>query len=219
MRIVLLGAPGAGKGTQAKSLAKAWGAPHVSTGDALREAVKSQTALGLEASEYMNSGRLVPDDVVVGIVQDRLAGDHSGGYVLDGFPRTLSQAKAFDRLAAEAGIDLEAAVLIEVPEDLLFRRISGRRICQECGQEYHIEFGPPKAEGRCDKDGAPLQVRADAKPEAVQKRMEEYRQHTNPLIRYYEGKNLLIRVDGTGTVSEVFTRIQEQLKQFASRAQ
>ena len=206
VRLVLLGKQGSGKGTQAVRLAGHYGVPHISTGDIFRAAAADGTPFGLRANEYMTRGELVPDDVVIGVVAERLAKDDAvnDGFVLDGFPRTKVQAEELQRLLGPGG--LEAAVDIDVPTDEVIERISGRRVCVTCGTPYHVN-APPKSNWTCDKDGGEVVQREDDTPEAVTKRLELYDQATRPLLDFYEGLGLLVTIDGVGDPDEVFNRI------------
>ena len=209
MNIILLGPPGSGKGTQAKMLMEIYTIPQISTGDILRAAVANQTALGKQAKECMNKGALVPDELVVKIVEERLKERDCGrGFILDGFPRTVAQAEALDRL----NIKIEAAVNVEVGNDELMKRLTGRRTCRTCGAMYHIYFNPPRRDGVCDTCNGELYQRDDDKEETIQTRLVVYEQQTNPLISWYQNKNIVYSVDGIGTVQEIFGRITEALK-------
>ncbi len=208
MRIVLLGAPGAGKGTQAKKLIEKYGIPQISTGDILRKAVADGTPLGKEAKSYMDKGELVPDSVVIGLVKERLAQDDcKAGFILDGFPRNTSQAETLDRVLEEMGMPLQVALSIDVDMDVLMKRLTGRRTCRQCGQMYNIYFSPPAEEGICDRCGGELYQRDDDREETIRKRLEVYQSQTAPLIEYYEKKGILRRVEGTGGIDEIFERI------------
>ena len=208
MNIVLFGPPGSGKGTQAKKLAEKYHIPHVSTGDILRENLKRGTALGLEAKKYMNRGELVPDEVLIGIITDRLSQpDCDEGCILDGYPRTVPQAETLEAIMNELGKTLDVVVDIEVPDAEVLKRISGRRMCANCGASYHIIFNPPKQEGICDRCGRPLYQREDDKETAVMNRLEVYKQQSQPLIEYYRQKGVLATVDGTASIEEVFDEI------------
>jgi adenylate kinase len=203
-RLLLLGAPGAGKGTQAKRLVKALGIVQISTGDMLREARDQGTELGQKAAEYMNTGKLVPDEVVIGIVAERLERpDCREGFILDGFPRTLEQAQALEKM----GVALDRVITIEVPDSELVGRITGRLTCTSCGQMYHKRFNPPEAAGVCDVCGGELGTRPDDTEEVVRQRLAVYERQTRPLIDFYEAKDLVAHVDGTGTPAEVQGRI------------
>lgn len=208
MKIVMLGAPGAGKGTQAKRLASRYGIPHISTGDIFRANIKNGTELGKKAKVYMDQGLLVPDDLVVDLVIDRFKEpDCEKGYVLDGFPRTIPQAKALDKALEREKDGLEYAIDVAVPDENIIRRMSGRRACLACGATYHVVTIPPKKEGICDYCGAELVLREDDKPETVEKRLKVYHEQTQPLIDYYQGKGILRSVDGTKDMDEVFDEI------------
>lgn len=208
MKIIMLGAPGAGKGTQAKKIASKYQIPHISTGDIFRANIKNGTELGKKAKTYMDQGLLVPDELVVDLVVDRVAADDcKNGYVLDGFPRTIPQAEALDAALAKLGEAMDYAINVEVPDDNIVKRMSGRRACVACGATYHIEHIPPKKEGICDTCGKELILRDDDKPETVLKRLNVYHEQTQPLIDYYTGKGILKEVDGTKDMSEVFNEI------------
>ncbi|MEW6545975.1 MAG: adenylate kinase [Bacillota bacterium] len=210
MRIVLLGPPGSGKGTQASRLAASWGVPHISTGDAFRQAVAEGTSLGRLAQEYMRRGELVPDGVVNRVVADRLARDDcSRGFVLDGYPRTLDQAEALADMLRECGQGLDAVVDLVVSEEELVRRAAGRRVCSRCGANYHLEFRPPREPGRCDACGGELVQREDDRPATVTQRLAVYRRQTEPLVEFYRRLGLLVEVNGTGSVEEVTRAILE----------
>jgi adenylate kinase len=209
MNIILLGPPGSGKGTQAKMLMEIYTIPQISTGDILRAAVANQTALGKQAKECMNKGALVPDELVVKIVEERLKERDCGrGFILDGFPRTVAQAEALDRL----NIKIEAAVNVAVGNDELMKRLTGRRTCRTCGAMYHIYFNAPRRDGVCDTCNGELYQRDDDKEETIQTRLVVYAQQTNPLISWYQKKNIVYSVDGIGTVQEIFGRITGALK-------
>ena len=213
MRAVLMGPPGAGKGTQAQVLAQGAKVPQVATGDILRRAREEGTALGRAAQSYMDKGELVPDDVMIGIIEERLRqSDAQGGFLLDGFPRTVPQAEALDRLLGTLGMPLEAVLLLEVPEEAIVRRLSGRRTCPSCGRSYHVENDPPPADGHCQNCGAELVTRTDDRPETVKSRLEVYRRSTEPLRTYYQGHGILRPVDGVGTVEEVTARLRAALR-------
>lgn len=213
MRAILLGPPGAGKGTQAKMLTERYGVPQVSTGDILRASVAAGTPLGKEAKTYMDRGALVPDEVVIGIVRDRLGEpDCRKGYLLDGFPRTVAQAEALTRMLKKLGAPLPRVVSLEVAEEELVKRLSGRRTCQGCGELFHVEFHPPRVEGTCDKCGGRLIQREDDKEETIRRRLQVYRKQTEPLIGYYENQGLLETVNGLGETGEVFARVSKALE-------
>lgn len=208
MKIIMLGAPGAGKGTQAKMIADKYGIPHISTGDIFRANIKEQTELGLEAKKYMDQGALVPDELTVKILLDRVAKeDCNAGYVLDGFPRTIPQAEVLDKAVTELNDAIDYAVNVEVPDENIIKRMSGRRACLACGATYHVEHVPPKKEGICDRCGKELVLRDDDKPETVKKRLQVYHEQTQPLIEYYGKKNILKEVDGTQDMNKVFADI------------
>jgi len=211
--VILLGGPGAGKGTQAARLVADFELPHISTGEMLRAAVARETQMGLEARKYMESGALVPDEVVIGVVRDRLAEpDAAEGFLLDGFPRTVPQAEALDAILAEAGRAVTHVVLIDVPADELVQRIAGRRSCAVCGKIYNVAFDPPKAEGVCDLDGGELVQRADDNEETVRNRIAVYEQQTAPLVGYYADKGVLRSAFGGGKrPDEVYEQVQQIL--------
>ncbi len=212
MRMILLGPPGAGKGTQAKLLVDRFGIPQISTGDMLREAVKAGTPLGKEAGEYMERGALVPDGVVIGLVRERLLRpDCRPGYILDGFPRALSQAEALGKILVELATPLDHVVSLEVPTEELIVRIAGRRTCRTCGAMYHVRFSPSRVEGRCDVCGGETVQRPDDTEATVRRRLEVYAEQTAPLIRYYDEQDLLRRVRGTGAAQEIFQQILRAL--------
>jgi adenylate kinase len=209
LNLILFGPPGAGKGTQAERLRIDFGLPFISTGEMLRTNVKKGTPLGLEAKKYMDAGDLVPDDLIVAMAGERLKEpDAEDGFLLDGFPRTLEQAKALDKLLKELRRRLTAAILIDVPDDEVIRRISGRRVCVKAGHNYHIEFDPPKREGICDQDGSRLIQRDDDKPEVVRNRLSVYAEQTVPLIEYYDEQGLMRRIDGTRSPTDVHDHIR-----------
>ncbi len=203
MKIIFLGAPGAGKGTQADIVAERLGIPTISTGAIIRESLKAGTEMGLKAKKFIEAGALVPDEVVIGIIKERLAKDDClRGFILDGFPRTVPQAEALDRM----GIALDKIVSIEVPDEAIVIRMSGRRVCQTCGASYHTEFNPSKDGVNCDKCGIALTTRKDDDPEVVKSRLEVYHSTTEPLKDYYAGSGKLVTVDGVGTVEEITVR-------------
>lgn len=210
MNLILLGGPGAGKGTQAKKLIDKYQIPQISTGDILRAAVKEGTELGRKAKEYMDAGKLVPDEVVIGIIKDRLAQpDCKKGFILDGFPRTVPQAEALDKVLGELGSKIDHVISIEVDEEELVTRLTGRRTCKNpsCGMMYHIKFNPPKKEGICDKCGSELYQRDDDNEATVRSRLATYNQATKPLIDYYQAKGLLRPIAGVGSIDEIFQKI------------
>ena len=204
MRVAFLGPPGAGKGTQARELAREWGVPQIATGDMLREAVAAKTPLGLEAKRYMDQGALVPDEVVVGATAERLAApDAARGFILDGFPRTIAQAEALARLLKDAGHALDVVLYFDVSEPELLRRLTGRRVCRACGHTYHLTSSPPKRAGVCDACGGELYQRVDDSEATVRSRLEVYRKQTAPLLDYYRQRNVLTTVSGEGSIEEI----------------
>jgi len=218
MRLVFMGPPGAGKGTQAKAVAAHYGVPHVSSGDIFRGEIERKTPLGLKIRSYLDSGILVPDEITVGAVAGRLRqADGARGWLLDGFPRTLGQAEALDRTLAAEGRKLSAVVNLEVADESIVERMSGRRVCPKCGHSYHVLYIKPRVEGRCDACGADLGVRDDDRPETVRQRLATYQKNTAPLIDYYARQGLLVRVDGSGSPDEVRARLFEQLEAFGGQ--
>ena len=212
MRLVLLGPPGVGKGTQASAIVGKYNIPHISTGDIFRANIKEGTELGKEAKSYMDKGLLVPDELVVSIVQDRLTKeDCSEGFLLDGFPRTLDQADALDKELTKMGIELNKVVNIEAEKDVLIERAIGRRICKSCGATYHIKFNPPKIDKVCDIDGGELLQRDDDIEETVATRIGVYNEQTQPLIDYYRKKGIILNVDGTRPIKDIFGEIVQSL--------
>ena len=208
MKIIMLGAPGAGKGTQAEMISEKYGLPHISTGDIFRANIKNGTELGKEAKKYMDQGQLVPDELTVKILLDRVAQDDcKDGYVLDGFPRTIPQAEVLDAELTKLGDKVDYAINVDVPDDNIINRMSGRRACVSCGATYHVVFNPTKVEGVCDKCGANLILRDDDKPETVKNRLDVYHKQTQPLIDFYSKKGILKEVDGTVAMNEVFESI------------
>lgn len=208
MKIIMLGAPGAGKGTQAKKIAAKYNIPHISTGDIFRANIKNGTELGKKAKTYMDQGLLVPDELVVGLVVDRLnQEDCKDGYVLDGFPRTIPQAEALDGALGKLGQKVDFAIDVDVPDDNIIHRMGGRRACVGCGATYHVEYAPTKVEGICDMCGQELILRDDDKPETVKKRLGVYHEQTKPLIDYYTTAGILKTVDGTIDIEDVFQAI------------
>ncbi|MBR1439791.1 MAG: adenylate kinase [Lachnospiraceae bacterium] len=208
MKIIMLGAPGAGKGTQAKMIAEKFAIPHISTGDIFRANIKNNTPLGQEAKKYMDEGKLVPDELTVKILLDRVAQDDcKNGYVLDGFPRTIPQAEVLDQELTKLNDQIDYAIDVDVPDENIVKRMSGRRACLTCGATYHIEHIPPKQEGICDKCGSELVQRDDDKEETVLNRLKVYHDQTQPLIDYYTKKNILKTVDGTVDMKDVFAAI------------
>ena len=209
LNLILFGPPGAGKGTQAERLRKDFDLPYIATGDMLRENVKEKTELGKQAKEYMDAGDLVPDDLIVAMAAARLRQDDAqDGFILDGFPRTIEQAEALDRQLSELGRRVTAALLIDVPDEEVIRRLSGRRMCVKAGHSYHVEFDPPKREGVCDQDGSRLVQREDDKPEVIENRLRVYHEKTKPLVDYYDERGLLRRIDGTRDPADVHGHIR-----------
>ena len=212
MKIIMLGAPGAGKGTQAKMIADKYNVPHISTGDIFRANIKNGTELGMEAKKYMDQGLLVPDELTVKILLDRVAQDDcKNGYVLDGFPRTIPQAQVLDKALSEINDKIDYAINVDVPDENIIRRMGGRRACLSCGATYHIEHIPPKKEGICDTCGKELVLRDDDKPETVGNRLDVYHKQTQPLIEFYSAKGILKTVDGTVDMKDVFSAIKSIL--------
>ncbi|MBP5276007.1 MAG: adenylate kinase [Lachnospiraceae bacterium] len=208
MKIIMLGAPGAGKGTQAKKIAEKYGLPHVSTGDIFRANIKNGTPLGIEAKKYMDEGKLVPDELTVKILLDRVAQDDcKNGYILDGFPRTIPQAEVLDKALTELNDKIDYAIDVEVPDENIINRMGGRRACLACGATYHVVFNAPKKEGICDACGKELVLRDDDAPETVKKRLDVYHEQTQPLIDFYNKKGILKEVDGTKEMNDVFNAI------------
>lgn len=208
MKIVMLGAPGAGKGTQAKRIAAKFSIPHISTGDIFRANIKNNTPLGAKAKSYMDKGELVPDELVIELIMDRFAQDDCvNGYVLDGFPRTIPQAEELDKALKSVNDNLDYAIDVEVPDDNIINRMSGRRACVNCGATYHIVHNPPKVENECDTCNGKLILRDDDKPETVKNRLDVYHTQTEPLLKYYTEKGILYTVDGTQDMDTVFDSI------------
>ena len=212
MRLIIFGPQGAGKGTQAELISKKYGVPAISTGEIFRWAIKGKTALGLKVQQYLDEGRLVPDQLTIGVVRERLeAEDARDGFLLDGFPRNLEQARALDAILADAGASLDAALVLDVPEEVSLRRITGRRACSNCGHNYHVD-APPSEDWTCDVCSGEVVERNDDHDEAtIRKRLELYHEQTEPLKQLYEERGLLLEVDGVGTPDEVFSRIVEAL--------
>ena len=209
MRVVFLGPPGAGKGTQARTLVQQWDVPHIATGDMLREAVAAGTPLGREAKRVMDTGALVPDDVIVGLIAERLREpDAKRGFILDGFPRTLGQAEALERLLADLGHALDAVVYFEVSEPELLRRLTGRRVCRQCQAAYHLVSAPPRRPGVCDRCGGPLFQRDDDREATVRRRLEVYTTQTAPLLDHYRRRGLLTAVNGEGSIEAIGAAIR-----------
>lgn len=219
MNLILLGAPGAGKGTQGALLSEQYGIPRIATGDLLRDAVRRGTPLGLAAKAYMDAGELVPDAIILDLAREAIAagggsaGERGQGFILDGFPRTVEQARALDEMLAEMGLPLDAVVVIDVPADVLVKRLSGRRLCPNCGAVYNVYFEPPREAGVCDACGSALVQRADDDAATVRRRLEVYQQQTAPVIAYYEGSDTPVHyVDGNGTVEQVNLAVRKALE-------
>ena len=212
MRLILLGPPGAGKGTQASAIVERYAIPHISTGDIFRENIKKGTELGKKAKEYMDKGLLVPDELVISIVEDRLQKeDCKEGFLLDGFPRTLDQGEALDKVLSQMGLKLDRVINLDVEKEVLIERAIGRRICKDCGEVYHIKFTPPKKEGVCDKCNGKLYQRDDDTVETVERRIEVYHKQTEPLIDYYKEKGLILDIDGSKDKDSIFEEIAKAL--------
>ncbi len=212
MRLILLGPPGAGKGTQASAIVKEYSIPHISTGDIFRDHIGRGTDLGVKAKEYMDKGLLVPDELVISIVESRLKEDDcKDGFLLDGFPRTLVQGQELDKVLDNMKIQLDRVININVEKDILIGRAIGRRICRDCGATFHIEFNPPKEENVCDKCGGSLMQRDDDTRETVEQRYKVYKEQTEPLIEYYDKKDLILNVDGSKGIETIFNEIKEGL--------
>ena len=209
MNLILLGAPGAGKGTQAEVISQALSIPQISTGNMLREAVRTGTEYGVKAKAAMDSGALVSDDIVIGILKERIAQDDcKNGFILDGFPRSVPQAEALD----EMGVKIDKVLEIFVPDETIKQRVSGRRVCEGCGATYHIQFKPSKVEGVCDKCGAKLYQRDDDKEETVSNRLKVYRENTTPLIGYYEKKGVLVTIKGVGSIDDIYAQVEKAVQ-------
>ncbi|MFD2640114.1 adenylate kinase [Piscibacillus salipiscarius] len=212
MNLILMGLPGAGKGTQAEKIVEKYEIPHISTGDMFRSAIKEGTELGKKAKSYMDEGALVPDEVTIGIVKERLSKpDCEKGFLLDGFPRTVAQADALESLLDDLNTKLDYVLHVNVPEEKLVERLTGRRICPECGATYHVEFNPPKEEGICDHDGAKLIQREDDQPETVKNRLSVNSKQMKPLLDFYRDKGYLVEVDGDQDINVVFEQIDEKI--------
>lgn len=208
MNIVFLGPPGAGKGTQAKILIEKYGIPQISTGDMLREHRAKGTELGKKAQEYMDKGQLVPDEIILGMVKERLAQpDCAKGFILDGFPRTVAQAEALDKILSEMNKNLDFALALVVPDELLVERLTGRRTCKNCGMMFHVKYKPPKVEGKCDACGGELYQRPDDNEETVRNRLKVYHESTAPLIDYYKKKGILKEIDGSKSIEEITAQL------------
>lgn len=213
MRIILLGAPGVGKGTQASLLAKGQGIPHISAGDILRNEMKSGTDLGNEAKNFVNQGKLVPDELIINIIKNTISGEaYQKGFILDGFPRTIVQAEALDGLLKELDKNIDVAINIDVSTDEIIKRLSGRRICENCKESFHIEFKVPGEAGKCDRCGGRLVIRDDDKPETIKNRLEVYKNMTEPLIDYYRNKGILESVLGSKSILEIKQNIEEVIR-------
>jgi adenylate kinase len=209
LNVILFGPPGAGKGTQAERLREDFGLPFISTGDMLRANVKEGTELGKKAQKYMDAGELVPDDLIVAMAAERLKQeDAQDGFILDGFPRTIEQAKALDKMLADLGRRITAAILIHVPDEEVVRRLSGRRVCVKAGHNYHLEFDPPKRDAVCDQDGSRLIQRDDDQPDVIRNRLRVYHEQTEPLIEYYDEQGVMRRIDGTRSPADVHDHIR-----------
>ncbi|MEX2146806.1 MAG: adenylate kinase [Candidatus Rokuibacteriota bacterium] len=209
MRVAFLGPPGAGKGTQARELAREWGVPHMATGDMLREAVAARTPVGVEAKRYMDSGALVPDEVIIGLMRERLAQpDAAGGFLLDGFPRTIAQADSLERLLKDLGRGLDALIYFDVSTPELMRRLTGRRVCRACGHSFHVVSNPSRRAGVCDACGGELYQRADDSEATVRNRLEVYERQTAPLLEHYKNRGLLVHVGGEGPIDAIRATIR-----------
>lgn len=212
MNIILMGLPGAGKGTQAELITEKYPIPHISTGDMFRKAMKDETPLGAKAKSFMDKGELVPDEVTIGIVRDRLnESDASKGFLLDGFPRTVEQAEALNEIMNDMSSKIDAVIYIKVAQEELLTRLTGRRICKTCGKAYHLVFNPPKVEGVCDIDGGKLYQREDDNPETVQNRLDVNIKQTKPLLDFYDAQGVLKEVNGEGDIDDVFKEVQSIL--------
>ncbi|WP_077623983.1 adenylate kinase [Sediminibacillus massiliensis] len=213
MNLILMGLPGAGKGTQAEKIVDKYQIPHISTGDMFRLAIKEGTELGKQAKSYMDQGELVPDEVTIGIVRERLSkGDAQEGFLLDGFPRTIAQAKALEELLGDMDKSLDYVLHVDVPQEQLIERLTGRRVCPTCGATYHVKYNPPKQEGICDKDGSALIQRDDDKPATVKKRLEVNIEQTQPMLDFYQDKGYLAKIDGDQDIDQVFEDIDKKLR-------
>ncbi|MCI1944708.1 adenylate kinase [Clostridium luticellarii] len=213
MKIILLGPPGAGKGTQAKFISEEYFIPHISTGDIFRKNISEKTPLGIEAKKYLDEGKLVPDEVTINIMKNRLGMDDcKDGFLLDGFPRTVNQAKALDSYLGSVGQKIDVVLLIDVPKELIFDRMTGRRVCPSCGASYHIKYNPPKIEGKCDVCHSDIVQRKDDTQSTVKSRLDVYDKQTEPLIGYYKNQEVLSIVNGTGGINQVFENVKSNLK-------
>jgi len=214
MRFILLGPPGAGKGTQAAAIKEKYSIAHISTGDILRDNVKKKGTLGMQAKSFMDAGKLVPDDLIIGMMKDRLdEPDCSKGFLLDGFPRTLGQAEALDALVVELGVRIDAVILLDVADDVVVERLSGRRMCRKCGGIFHVTFNPSAKGDICDKCGGEIYQRDDDKEEVIRNRLKVYHDQTSPLIDYYDKKGLLKRIDGAKATKVVLDTIESLVKE------
>jgi adenylate kinase len=212
LKIILLGPPGAGKGTQAKLISEKYSIPHISTGDIFRKNISEKTPLGVKAKSYMDKGQLVPDELTIDLVKDRLQQeDCKNGFLLDGFPRTVAQAEALDKFLHEHNQNINAALLIDVPQEYILERMTGRRVCNSCGASYHVKFNPSKIQGKCDVCGSELIQRKDDSEETVTERLDVYSKQTQPLIQYYSEEKVLSTIDGTREIKEVFENISDIL--------
>lgn len=213
MNLIFLGPPGAGKGTQAKLLQEREGIPQISTGDILRTAMAMETALGRPAKTYVDRGELVPDDVMIGIIEERLAQpDARRGFVLDGFPRTLAQAQALDRMLGERGRAIDAVICFRISDASIMRRLTGRRVCRKAAHIYHLKYSPPQVAGRCDLDGSELYQREDDKPQTVRNRLQIYRREIEPLVAFYQVRGIFEAIDGEGDIEEVYRALQQIIR-------
>ncbi len=212
MNLMVFGAPGAGKGTQAKFLVEKYGIPQISTGDMLRAAITDKTAMGMEAKKYMDAGELVPDSTIIGIIKERLEKDDcQNGFILDGFPRTLAQAKALQSLMEDSGKKLDKVLSFDVPDELIIQRIAGRRVCPKCGVSYHVKFNPPKKEGICDVCNTELVIRKDDNADTVKNRLSNYHKQTAPLIDFYKDMGVFVQIDGSQELNKVTEDMFENL--------
>ncbi len=210
--LLIMGPPGAGKGTQATVIRKEFNIPHISTGDMFREAISNGTEMGMLAKVSMDAGKLVPDDVTIGIVEERFKSDDvKSGFLLDGFPRTIDQARALDELLSRLNLEIDHVINVTAPNEILVERLVGRRVCKSCGESFHIEFKPPKVEGVCDECGGELIQRSDDTQDKAQIRLDEYAKKTRALVNYYQEKEKLVSIDGIGTVDEITTRLKEAI--------
>lgn len=208
MNIMLFGAPGAGKGTQAKFIIDKYGIPQISTGDMLRAAISEGTEMGMEAKKFMDEGKLVPDSTIIGIIKDRLSQeDCKKGFILDGFPRTLAQAEALEELLKKLNMNLDKVISLNVPDELIVGRVVGRRVCPNCGASFHIENNPPKVEGKCDYCGSDLIIRKDDNKDTVEKRLSAYHEQTAPLFNFYSKRGVMVELDGTKEINEIAKEI------------